>query len=85
MPSREDISSRLEFHKSMLAKLQAAALALAEGGVQSYTIDDRSLTKFNLPALNEEIAREERTVDQLAAQLAGRKARAAFGVVPRNW
>ena len=58
------IQQRLAFHQAALDKLQAAYLALVDGGVQSYTIDDRSLTRFDLPKLMEEIRTEERIVDE---------------------
>jgi len=53
--------------------------------VKSYTIDDRSLTRFDLDKLKDEIADEENTVDELTAMLNGMKPRRAFGVLPRDW
>ena len=76
---------RLQFWQDALVKLRAAYLALVDGGVQSYTIDDRSLTRFDLPALLKEIEEAEKKVDELTALTNGRKARKAFGIVPRNW
>lgn len=85
MADMTEIKARLQFWKDALAKLRAAYLALVDGGVQSYTIDDRSLTRFDLPALQKEIREAERKVDELTALVNGRKARKAFGIVPRNW
>ena len=85
MTSKAEIAARLEYHQSLLTKLREACLALAGGGVKSYTIDDRSLTNFDLPDLRKQIAEEEREVDRLTSMRAGRKPRAAFGVLPRNW
>jgi hypothetical protein len=82
---RTEIQKRLTFHQAALEKLQAAYLALVEGGVQSYSIDDRSLTRFDLPRLMEEIRREESAVDELTALLGGGKRRRAFAVLPRDW
>ncbi|NLM85542.1 MAG: hypothetical protein GX171_02485 [Clostridiales bacterium] len=79
------IQQRLVFHQAALEKLQAAYLALVEGGVQSYTIDDRSLTRFDLPRLMEEIRTEERVVDELTSLLNGGKRRRAFAILPRDW
>jgi len=85
MPTKEEIRIRLEFWQAALQKLRAAYIALVDGGVQSYTIDNRSLTRFDLPSLLREIQQAERKVDELTALLKGRKPRKAFGVVPRNW
>lgn len=85
MPTKEEIRIRLEFWQAALQKLRAAYIALVDGGVQSYTIDNRSLTRFDLPSLLKEIREAERKVDELTALLKGRKPRKAFGVVPRNW
>ena len=83
--NRTIIQARLSFHQQALDKLQAAYLALVDGGVQSYSIDDRSLTRFDLPKLMEEIRKEENEVAQLTALLSGGVRRKAFGIVPRDW
>ena len=85
MADKVEIKARLEFRKEALKKLRAASLALVDGGVKSYTIDDRTLTRFDLPALKKEIADAEKDVDSLTAQLNGRKPRRAFGIVPMDW
>lgn len=83
--NRTIIQARLTFHQQALDKLQAAYLALVDGGVQSYSIDDRSLTRFDLPKLMEEIRKEENEVAQLTSLLSGGVRRKAFGIVPRDW
>lgn len=85
MASKDEIRIRLEFWQTALQKLRAAYIALVDGGVQSYTIDNRSLTRFDLPSLLKEIKEAERKVDELTALLNGKKSRRAFGIVPRNW
>ncbi len=80
-----ELKIRLKFWQDALVKMRAAYLALVDGGVQSYTIDDRSLTRFDLPALLKEIEEAEKKVDELTALTNGRKSRKAFGIVPRNW
>lgn len=85
MADKIEIQARLDFWKSALAKKRAAYLALLDGGVKSYTIDDRSLTRFDLDTLAKEIEEAERKVDELTAMVAGRKPRKAFGVIPRDW
>lgn len=82
---KTEIKIRLDYHKSVLEKLRAAYIALIEGGVKSYTIDDRSLTRFDLDTLKDEIKAEEEQVDELTALLNGMKPRRAFGVLPRDW
>ncbi|MCF8017829.1 MAG: hypothetical protein K9L62_00390 [Vallitaleaceae bacterium] len=85
MADKTEIIARLEFWKSALQKKRSAYLALIDGGVKSYTIDDRSLTRFDLDTLSKEIKEAERKVDELTAMVNGRKSRKAFGIVPRNW
>ena len=80
-----ELRARLEFWQAALSKLRAAYLALVDGGVKSYVIDDRELTRFDLPDLKEEIEDAEKKVDELTAELTERKPRKAFGVIPRDW
>ncbi len=85
MATITELKIRLQFWQDALVKMRAAYLALVDGGVQSYTIDDRSLTRFDLPSLLKEIEDAEKKVDELTALVSGRKSRKAFGIVPRNW
>ncbi len=82
---RIEIEARLAFYKTMLVKLREAYLALIDGGVQSYTIDDRSLTRFDIPKVMDEIKNAEKMVDELTALLSGRGRRKAFAILPRDW
>lgn len=79
------VKAKLTFRKNALEKLYAAYLALVEGGVKSYTIDDRQLTRFDLTALKKEIDELEQEVAELQGQLDGKRPRRALGVVPRDW
>ena len=81
---RREIQIRLDFWKTALEKLMAAYVALVEGGVKSYMLDDRQLTKFDLPALSEEIRQAENKVDELTNMLNGGRNRKAFGIRPRD-
>ncbi len=85
MADKVELRARLEFRKEALAKLRKAYLALVDGGVKSYTLDDRALTRFDLPDLKREIEDAEKAVDELTAQLSGKKPRRAFAVLPRDW
>ncbi|MDR1158347.1 MAG: hypothetical protein LBK75_08630 [Oscillospiraceae bacterium] len=85
MIDKSELRIRLDFWKTALEKKRAAYLALVDGGVKSYTIDDRSLTRFDMDTLLDEIKEAERNVDELAAMSTGKRPRKAFGIVPRNW
>jgi len=80
-----EIRARLEFRKKALERLRAAYLALVDGGVKSYTIDDRQLTRFDLPALKKEIEDAETQIDELTALLSNKRPRKTFGIIPRDW
>ncbi|MBM6974674.1 DUF6148 family protein [Intestinimonas butyriciproducens] len=85
MADMTDVKTRLDFWRTALAKLREAYVALASGGVKSYTINDRQLTRFDLGALKKEIEEAEQRIDALTVQLNGRRPRRAFGVIPRDW
>jgi hypothetical protein len=83
--TKTEIAARLEFRRGALKKLYAAYLALVDGGVKSYTIDDRQLTRFDLDRLKNEIDELEHEISELEAIANGGAARRAFGVVIRDW
>ncbi len=85
MTDKKDLSIRLNFWRSTYEKLTAAYIALVDGRVKSYTIDDRQLTRFDLDTLRDEIEEAEKKIDELTALLNGRRPRKAFGVIPRDW
>ena len=80
--TRIDIERRLTFRRELLEKLYAAYDALANSGVQQYSIGSRSLTRLDLAKLMEEIRKTESEIDELEAVLAGGGRRKAAGVVP---
>lgn len=79
------IQQRLKFWENQLDKLMEAYTRLIEGEVKSYQIDDRRLTKFDIPSLRKAIDEAEKKVDMYEALLNGQKPRKAFGVLPRDW
>lgn len=85
MTDKTEINARLEFRKDALSKLRKAYLALVDGGVKSYTIDDRQLTRLDLRSLKKEIEETEKEVDELTALISQKKPRKAFGIIPRDW
>ena len=82
---RETIQKRLTYWQEQLDKLMDAYVTLIKGGVKSYEIDDRSLTRFDIPSLKDAIDEAEKKVDMYEALLNGQKPRKAFGVLPRDW
>lgn len=82
---RTEIQARLAYEKSKLEKLREAYLALLDGGVKSYRLDDRSLTKFDIGTLASEIEAAENKVDELTSLLEGGGRRKSVGVIPRDW
>lgn len=82
---RETIQKRLTFWENTLESLMKAYEALVSGGVKSYMIEDRQLTRFDLPVLMEEIENAEQKIDALTNQLNGQRPRKAFGIVPMDW
>ena len=83
--TKMDIQMDIDFHKAAKSKLQEAYLAIAEGGVQSYAIGSRSLTKHDLGKIREEIAGHDKAIGELSAALRGKSRRKAVGIVPRDW
>ena len=82
---KETIQKRLKFWENTLEVLMQAYEALVSGGVKSYMIDDRQLTRFDPPVLKNEIEDAEKKIDALTAQLNGQRPRKAFGIVPMDW
>lgn len=85
MASKETIRLRLETKKKALEAANEAYLELLSGQVQSYTIGSRSLSMFDLPELEDTIAKLEKEIDGLETALQnGGKRRKAVGVVIRD-
>ncbi len=85
MANAVELRARLDFWQEALKKLRKAYLALVDGGVKSYMIDDRQLTRFDLPALQKQIEEAEAKVDELENLLNSQRPRRAFGILPRDW
>ena len=86
MADAAELRARLDFRKRALKRLRDAYIAIAEGGVKAYMIDDRQLNKLDLPDLLKQIKELEEEVDELESRLDdGAKPRRAFGIVPMNW
>ena len=81
---RERIKRLYDHYTEKLGKLLDAQIALIEGGVKSYTIDDRTLTRFDLKALQDEIDTCEKKIDEYESLLNGGGRRKAVGIIPRD-
>ena len=79
------IKKRLEFHTKRLDNLYVAYNKLLSGGVKSYRLDDRELTRLDLGKLSAELPVAEETDYELTALQKGQSARKAFSVIPRDW
>ena len=55
MISKNEAQALYEYYDKLITKLTEAKLALVKGGVKSYTVDDRSLTRFDIDKLSKEI------------------------------
>lgn len=84
MASKTEIRTRIIFHKDALEALQKAYIALAETGVQQYSIGSRSLSRLDLTKIRDEMTYHENMIDQLETVLAGGGRRKAVGIVPRD-
>lgn len=85
---KEIVRKELEETRERLRMyLAREAEMLDKGGVQMYTIGSRSLQRYqtglaNIQQMIDKLRKRER---ELEAELCGRSARRAVGVVPRDW
>lgn len=88
MRSKETIQQELtETRTRLSAYLAREADMLSKDGVQLYTIGSRNLQRYqtSLASVQDMIAKLQKRVRELEAELAGGSARRAVGVVPRDW
>lgn len=85
MTSKTIIKERIEFKRQALEQARKAYIALLSGGVKSYAVGSRNMTKLDLPQLEQTISTLENEIDGLEEQLRGGKKRKAVAVVPRDW
>ena len=85
--SREAIVKQLETKRDRLAIYLARETEMLTGGVQSYGIGSRNLTRYQTDLSNIRAAIKELEADiaLLEGRLSGLSARKAVGVVPRDW
>ena len=85
MITKNEARMLYDYYNELIAKLTRAKIALIDGGVKSYTIDNRSLTRFDLDKLSGEIDDAVKKRAEYAAILEGRSPRKKVGIVPRDW
>lgn len=82
--TKEEARVMFKFYDELIGKLTAAKFALLEGGAQSYTIGDRSLTRFDLSKLSGEIDDAVKKRDEYEAIMNGRGIRSMIGIIPTD-
>ena len=87
MRSKETIQQELTETRTRLSAYPREADMLSKDGVQLYTIGSRNLQRYqtSLASVQDMIAKLQKRVRELEAELAGGSARRAVGVVPRDW
>ena len=87
MPNRAEIEEKIKTKKDRLSSYYAREKEMLNGGVQSYGVGTRNLTRYNtdLSAIRKAIKELEDEIAELEGLLNGRKPRKALGVVPRDW
>jgi cell division protein FtsB len=87
MRTKEAITADLTSARTRLALYLNREAEMLSGGVQSYGIGSRNLTRYNtdLAAIRDTIKQLKQEIAELEAELAGGKPRRAVGVVPRDW
>ena len=85
--TRDAIARQLEIKQDRLAIYLAREKEMLTGGVQSYGIGSRNLSRYqtDLSNIRDAIKELEADIALLEGQLAGRSVRKAVGVVPRDW
>jgi len=87
MRTKEAITADLTSARERLTLYLKRETEMLSGGVQSYGIGSRNLTRYNtdLAAIRDTIKELKQEIAELEAELAGGKPRRAVGVVPRDW
>ena len=84
---REAIQKKITSKKERLALYLDRENEMLAGGVQSYGVGSRNLTRYQteLSTIRAAIKELEAEIELLEGQLSGKSARKAVGVVPRDW
>ena len=84
---KERIENKLKDLRDRLALYRKREKEMLDGGVQSYGVETRNLSRYNtdLSTVRKAIKEIENEIAELEDQLDGIKPRRAVGVVPRDW
>ena len=84
---KETIKTKIETKQARLSAYLDREAEMLTGGVQSYGIGSRNLTRYqtDLSNIRDAIKELEKEIEELQGQLSGRARRKAVGVVPRDW
>ena len=82
--TRATAKAYYEYYSKLVTQLMEAKLKLLDGGVKSYTIGDRTLTRFDINLLSKELDDAIKKKEEYAAIMNGRRPRKAVGVIPRD-
>ena len=87
MANRQRIEEQLQVCRDRLAAYLAREAEMLNGGVQSYGVGSRNLTRYNtdLNAVRDTIKELQSEIEELENALEGKGSRRAVGVVPRDW
>ena len=87
MKTRKGTEAELTAKQERLTLYLKREAEMLSGGVQSYGIGSRNLTRYNtdLGAIRAAIKELENEIEILERGLHGQRPRKAVGVVPRDW
>ena len=85
MISKSTAKIMYDHYTRIIENLTVAKEELISGRVKQYTIDDRTVTRFDIDKLTEEIEEAVRKQAEFFAILNGRSPRKAVGIVPRDF
>lgn len=85
MISKSTAKIMYDHYTKIIKDITAAREELISGRVKSYTIDDRTVTRFDIDKLTEELEDAVRKQAEYFAILNGRSPRKAVGIVPRDF
>lgn len=85
--TKTEIEKKIEDKKERLEAYRTRELEILKGGVQSYGIGSRNITRYSvdLTSMRKAIKELEDEIADLEALLNGGKPRKAVGIVPRDW
>ena len=85
--NKADIQAKIKDKKERLEAYRNRELEILKGGVQSYGIGSRNVTRYNvdLASIRSAIKDLEKEIAELEALLGGGNVRKAVGVILRDW